>query len=902
MHMIVKNLILNGIKKTIVCDEHKRLVDVIRDDFSLKGTKKGCDGTGQCGACTAIMNGKAVRSCLIGMGALPQDAQVTTVEGIGTLEHPHPIQKAFAYAGAIQCGFCTPGMIVTAKALLDKNPAPSQADIRRAFRNNLCRCTGYNAIIRAVQLAGKLISGDETEEALRVDTSKGTFGKPVPRPNSLAKATGTTIFGNDIALPPGTVHLKILRSPHKHAIIKSIDTGKAGKMRGILGIITAGNIPGSNTLTYYVPAYVTTIVPTEPILCTTKANYLGAPLAIIAAETVEQAEAALTEVKVEYEVLPNYRTPQDSLNEGAIPIRPEYEANSTFTSYLKKNGDRHAADKAMSDSDLVVSAELITSHQPHLVIEPDSAIAFMDGETLTVISRTVAIHKHIETVAKALDIEPDNIRWIAAACGGSFDYKAYITTEIFAAVAALKYKRPCRLAYTMSETILATTKRARFYIDARLGAGKDGRLKAMRYDFNLDCGAYEGSGGLLMAKTHKCIGGPYHIPHIYGKGTLVLTNNNPFGAVRGPGGAEMALASEVLVDMAAEKLDMDPLEFRFLNAWREGDKANWGKELDCYPYPAMLEKLRPLYHKAIKKAKEASTAELKRGVGIGSGFWGSELDDRDRSLAEVALDPDNGVTIYASWVDSGQGGDIGMLTIASQALGGLPPEKIRLMVNDSRLVPNSGPSVGSRQTATTGNAIRLACEALKKAMQDNHCNDYSDMVAKGLPVRYEGLYTWESPTPTDINSQGQSWQSMSYILSMAEVAVEMATGKVDALKVTSVIDPGIIHNPLAVEGQCEGGINMGTGYALWEDFEPGETATLIQGGIPNFMNSPATECHYNETHRANGPFGGIGLGEVVMFGTPPAILNAIHNACGVRIFEVPAQPERILAALKNKSV
>jgi len=828
--MIVKNFILNGMKRTIVCDENKRLVDVIRDDFSLKGTKKGCDGSGQCGACSVLMNGKAVRSCLITMKAVPTAAHVTTVEGIGSLESPHPIQKAFAYEGAIQCGFCTPGMIVTAKALLDKNSAPSQAEIRRAFRNNLCRCTGYNSIIRAVGLAGKLISGGVKEEALRLDTSKGTFGKRVPRPNSLAKATGSTCFGNDIVLPPNTVHLKILRSPHKHAIIKSIDTRRAEKMSGIVGIITAGNAPGTNTLTYYVPAYVTTIVPTEPILCMTKANYIGAPVAIVAAETVEQAEAALNAVRVEYEVLPNYLTPQDSLNEGAIPIRPEYEANNTFTSYLKKNGDRLATDKAMSDSDLLVSAEFVTSHQPHLVIEPDSAIAFMDGDRLTVMSRTVAIHKHIDMVAKALGIEPEKIRWIAAACGGSFDYKAYLTTEIFAAVAAVKFSRPCKLAYTMSETILATTKRAKFWVNAQLGAGKEGGLKAMLYDYKLDCGAYEGSGGLLMAKTHKCVGGPYNIPNINGVGTMVLTNNNPFGAVRGPGGAEMALVSEVLIDMVAEKLDMDPLEFRFMNAWREGDKANWGKELDCYPYPAMLEKLRPLYNKAIKKAKKESTAELRRGVGIGSGFWGSELDDRDMSLAEVALDPDNGVTVYASWVDSGQGGDIGMLTIASRALGGMPPEKIRLVVNDSRLVPNSGPSVGSRQTATTGNAIRLACEALKKAMKDSHCSDYSDMIAKGLPVRYEGLYTWKSPSPTDINSQGQSWQSVSYILSMAEVAVEVATGKVNALKVTSVIDAGIIHNPLAVEGQCEGGINMGTGYALWEDFEPGKTATLTQGG------------------------------------------------------------------------
>ena len=896
-----KRFFLNGIARAVVCDEQKRLVDVIRDDFSLKGTKKGCDGKGHCGACTVLINGEAARSCLVTMKALPTDAQVTTVEGLGSQGKPHPIQKAFAHEGAIQCGFCTPGMVMAAKALLDKNPAPSEAEIRRAFRNNLCRCTGYNVIIRAVQLAGKLINGDIQEEALRVDASQGAFGKRVPRPNSLTKATGATRFGNDIELPPHTLHLKILRSPHRHALIRGIATDRAERLPGVAGIITAGNMPGANTLTYYLPPYITTIIPTEPILCAAKANYQGAPVAIIAAETAEQAEAALEAIQVEYSVLPDYMTPGESLTEGAIPIRPEYKTNRSFTSYLKKAGDREAAEKALSDSGALVSAEFVTSHQPHLIIEPDNALAFMDGETLVVMSRSVAIYQHLNMVAQALGIGPDRIRWIAAACGGSFDYKAFLTCEIFVAAAALKYGRPCKLAYSMAETILSTTKRARFYVKAQLGAGRDGRLTALRYDFQCDCGAYEGTGALLLSKTHKCIGGPYRIPNIYGSGTMVLTNNNPYGAVRGPGGAEMALVSEVLMDMMAERLRLDPLEFRFLNAWREGDQANWGAELDCYPYPGMLEKLRPLYREALEKAKQASNPEKRRGVGIGAGFWGCHLDDMDRSQAEVELNPDNGVTIYSTWVDSGQGGDIGAVTIASRALGGLAPDKIRLAANDSRLVPNSGPSVGSRQTATTGNAIRLACEALKKAMGDNHCRDYGEMVAKGLPVRYEGLYEWRSPSPTDINSQGQPWQSVSYMLSMAEVEVEMATGKVNVLKVTSVVDGGVIHNPIAVEGQCEGGMNMGAGYTLWEDFEPGKTATLIQGGIPNFLNSPQTECHYQETYRANGPFGGIGLGEVVMFGTPPAVLNAIHHACGARLFKLPARPERLLAQLRKAS-
>ena len=704
-------------------------------------------------------------------------------------------------------------------------------------------------------------------------------------------------------MPLDTLHLKIVRSPHYHAIIKSINTLNAEQMPGVVGVLTAKDIPGTNRLTSSQSVDYKHYIPNERILCDKKIGEWGSPIAIVVAETVEQAAAAVGKVKVEYEVLPYYKTPKQSLAKGAIPIVPEYDSNLTFTGYLKKGiRDKEDAEKTMENADVVVSHSFVTSRQPHLVIEPDNAIAFIDeDDRITIMSKSGSIHDHRSELCRVLDIKPDKLRWIENQSGGSFGYKINITCEGFVALAAMKFRRPCKIVYSMAENILTAGKRSRVWVNAKIGATRDGTIKSLIYDFDQDCGVYDSLGSLLVYKCHKYIGGPHNIPKVYGEGRVVLTNNNRATACcRGLGATQIQLVSEVLIDMLAEKLGIDPLELRYQNAWREGDVGNWGARLDCYPYPAMLERLRPLYQVAKEKAPKESNTEKKRGVGIGGALFGCGLDDiPDNSTAWVELNPDNGVTIYATWADSGEGGDIGILTIASKAMGGLPPEKIRIVTRDSSLTPNGGPSCASRQTSVTGNAIRLACESLLKAMRDNNCKDYNDMVDRGVPLRYEGVHVCNKIVACDENCQGYPVENWQYNLQMAEVEVEIATGRVNVLKMTSVVDVGVIHNPIAVEGQCEGGANMGVGFGLWEDFEPGETNTLLKGGIPNFINSPPVECHYQETFRPNGTFGGTGCGEVVMMGAAPAIVNAIYDACGAMIYEFPAKPEKVLAALKK---
>ena len=890
---------VNGVKRQVISDESRRLADLIRDDLRLTGTKKGCL-EGHCGVCSVIIDGNAVRSCQVALRDLAEGSQITTIEGIGTLEDPHPIQKAFAAEGAIQCGYCTPGMIVVAKALLDQNQQPSEAEIREAFKHNLCRCTGYDSIIRAVQLASALLRGEASDRPLALNVGGDLFGQKVPRPSALAKATGTVQFGDDLDVPSDTLHLKIVRSPHHHAWIRGIDPAEAEQMPGVVGVLTADDIPGENRVWSDPQPQYGDFVLNERVLCDEKVSAWGSPVAVVVAETEEQAAAAVDKVRVDYEVLPTYRTPQESLAEGAVSIVPEYDSNKTFTAYLRKDVKGKAeVEEILHDLPYVVEQEFVTARQSHLTLEPDNAIAFIDDEDrLTVMSKSVSIHSHMRELSRILGIGTDRMRWIENQSGGSFGFKTRITCEAYVALAALKYRRPCKIVYSMAENILTVGTRSRFWAKAKVGADNDGHIKGLLFEVAVDCGANDNMGSQIVYKCNHYFGGPHRIPKAYGAATIVFTNDQRANACcRGLGATPTQLVSEVLLDMLADKAAMDPLEFRYLNAWRPGDVGNWGSETDCYPYPAMLEHLRPLYQAAKARAKEQSTCQKKRGVGVAGAFFGCGLDEiPDTSFAWAELNPDDSVTIHASWADPGQGADIGIVTIASRALDGLPPEKIRFVTRDTDITPNSGPSLASRQTTVTGNAIRRACEALIKAMKDNGCPNYADMKARNLPLLYIGKHVCNH-TLSDKNSQGRPVENWQYNLQMAEVEVDGATGKVKVLKMTTVVDVGVIHNRLVMEGQAVGAANMGTGIALWEEVLPGETDTLLKAGIPNFLNSPPVECHFLETYRERGTYGGVACGEAVIMATAPAILNAIYDACGARLSVFPAKPERVLEAI-----
>lgn len=427
----------------------------------------------------------------------------------------------------------------------------------------------------------------------------------------------------------------------------------------------------------------------------------------------------------------------------------------------------------------------------------------------------------------------------------------------------------------------------------------------METDWSVDHGPYSEFGDLLTLRGAQFMGAGYDIPNILGEGRTVCTNHAWGSAFRSYGSPQSEFASEVLMDELAEKLGVDPFELRYKNVYREGATTPTGQKPEVLSLPEMLDILRPKYKAALEKAKKNSDGKVKRGVGISIGIYGCGLDGPDGSQVRVELNQDNTITVFNTWEDHGQGADMGTLGTAHEALRpmGVSPDRIRLELNDTGNAPDSGPSGGSRQQVVTGRAIQAACELLMGAMRksDGTYRSYDEMKAENISVSYDGK--WTAPaTACDENAQGSPFAVYMYGVFMAEVAVELATGKTSVEKMTLVADIGKVNNRLVTDGQLYGGIAQGIGLALTEDFEDlKKHSTLMGAGFPYAKQvTDDIELIYVETPRPEGPFGAAGAGELPLSSPHAAIINGINNACGVRITRLPALPEKVLAGLKAK--
>lgn len=470
-------LTVNGVKQQIMASPDQTLIELLRKDLHLTGTKQSCDRKGQCGACTVIVDGKAVRSCLRKVVDL-DGTSVITVEGLGTPANPHLIQEAFVLTGAIQCGYCTPGMIMATKALLNQNPNPSITEIKRALARNLCRCTGYKKIIDAVKLSGQFLRGETTPEKIRRGIKNNMIGVSHPRPSAMLKACGLAEFGADIELKDA-LELAVVHSTEHHAVIKSIDTKAAKEMPGVIGIMTADDIKGTNRIRFFEPD--------QPVLCEDKVRCLGDPIAIVAAETKKQAEAAAAAVKVEYEPLPVMMTPEEALADGAVQIHKQWPNLCYSQPQIK--GD---AQKALAQSAAIVEAEFSTQMVHQAPLEPEVCLAYMEGEgkdaQLVIIGRSIMIHAHAAMLKEAIGW--DNLRYKEPYCGGQFGIKAAITSEGIAAAAALHFKRAVRYVPSLAESMLITSKRHPFSMEVKLAADTKGHLTTYVNHFTINKGAY----------------------------------------------------------------------------------------------------------------------------------------------------------------------------------------------------------------------------------------------------------------------------------------------------------------------------------------------------------------------------------------------------------------------------
>ncbi|MGZ3590625.1 MAG: molybdopterin-dependent oxidoreductase [Thermodesulfobacteriota bacterium] len=875
MHEI--NFILNGAPRRIIVNPQKSLLKVIREDLKLTGTKDGCSA-GHCGTCAVLMDSEVVLSCRVPV-TKAQGKEITTIEGIGTLKNPHPLQLAFAKTGAIQCGYCTPGMIVRAKSILDKNPDPSRDEIKKALQPHICRCTGYQKIFEAIELAASNLRGKTKPIELKL-TGKGIIGQPVTRPDALEKATGTTLYAADIAVD-GCAYIKVLRSPHHHAKIIQVDKKEAETIPGVLAVLTAEDVKGTNILKM--------AGDDQPILCGNKVRFIGDPVAAVVATSEEIAAYATEKIEVTYEPLESVKTPEEALKEGAIKVHDD--RSNLFFEQPIIHGD---VKKGFSESEVVVEKTYTTQSVEHGYLENDAGVAYMDENgKLIVMSASQNIHAHRKTIAEAVGLPLDKVRVIQTPTGGAFGGKLDVSVGGILGLAALKLKRPVKLVYTRSETFAATPKRHPFLMKVKVGAKKDGTLMALDFDLTADGGAYKSFSNSVTQRGVIHSQGPYRFPNANVYGKTVYTNTAFKGAMRGFGAPQVAFAIESILDELASELKMDPLALRMKNGFVKGDTTICGQVLDhAIGFQECMGNLKPLYEKALKEAKAKTTNEIKRGVGLG-GVWfgpGRSAPDQSEAWAELLLDDTLQVWIAAS--DMGQGTDTMFWQIAAETMG-FPLERVKVFTTDTEITPDGNFSAGSRQTYVSGRAVQMAVEELKKAMDEKGVKTYNEMKAKDLPTLYKAVNKPITSRPDPKTGQGVPWETYSFGIQMAEVAVEAKTGKVDVLKITSVHDLGTVINIQNVEGQLHGGIYMGLGYALMEEFIYAKTDSFAKFRVPRAKDMPDMEVITLNIPRKKGPFGASGTAEYADVPTAPAIANAICNACGVRVRDLPITPEKI---------
>ncbi len=871
-------LTINGSKKKFYVSPDMALIDLLRDDLHLTGTKQSCDRKGQCGACTVIVNGKAIRSCLKKVVDL-EGAEVVSIEGLGTPENPHLIQEAFVLAGAIQCGFCTPGLIMSTKALLDQNRNPGLSEIKKALARNLCRCTGYKKIIDAVILAGRFLRKETTPAGVYKSLGDKAFGASHPRSSGILKACGLAKFTADIKVDDA-LELAVVHSTEFHAKIKSIDTAAAKKMPGIVGIMTADDIKGTNRIRF--------IANDKVVLCEDAVRTLGDPIAIVAAKKRDQARKAAAAVRVEYEKLPVMMNPEEALAKGAYQIH-KHSPNLCY-SQQQIVGD---ADKVLANSAMVVEGMFSTQMNHQAALEPETALAYFEGEELIVVGRGIMIHTHAAQIKEAVGW--DKVRCKEPFVGGHFGIALTITSQAIAAAAAVYFKKAARYIPSLTESMLITSKRHPFSMKIKLGADADGHLTAYSNEFVVDKGAYFLTGPVIPIRSLQMLSGSYKIPNIYAKATMSYTNNASGGAARGAGPPQVAFPLECAMDMLAEKTGMDPLTFRQINSLKAGEAMSVGAVAEIWTFPELCDLIRPRYEKAKKEASAFKKGVTRRGVGLGCYSFGiAEFGDSAR--VSVEMDKDNGITIYGAVADPGEGNESMLKQIAAHMLN-LPLDKVRLYTRDTDKTVETGAAGGSRITYMCGGALTDAVKKLQKVMKESGAMTHDELIKSGQPIRFDGVRNIQGKGDLDPNGQGSGYDSQVHNIQMAEIEVNTETGEIRVIKMTSAVDAGPIIHPHNFEGQNEGGMDQGVGWALREEYIHGKTKDWISFKFPTTETSFDVEYIIRESPRTRGPLGMTGIGEMTMTSTAPAVINAIKDACGVRIYDLPATPAKVKDAL-----
>ncbi len=908
---------VNGAPTQVDVEEHEYLADVLRNRLGLTGTKIGCNEA-ECGICTVLVNGTPVVSCIY-PALRAAGASVETIEGLAQGETLHPLQEAFVEGGAPQCGYCIPGVIMTAKGLIDTHPDPTDHDIKVALKDTLCRCAGYSFIKHAIQSAAKQIRDGKPQNHLPVLPETvaplNVIGRPLPRPDAVLKVTGKALYSDDFTFP-GMLHARTLRAKYPHARILKIDTSKARALPGVRAVLTADDVPGDKNHGLVIQDW--------PALAVDKVRYIGDPVAIVAADTRDIASAALALIDVEYEVLPVVSDPVKAHE----PDAPLVMESGNLLKHIKvRRGD---VEQGFAEADLILEETFHTPAYDHAFLEPECSIGRIaeDGRYEIIVGSQIPYQDRSQ-VARCLGVADDQVRIKGALIGGGFGGKEDIAGQIHVALLTRATGRPVKMLYDRHESLIFHPKRHATQITVKIGAKNDGTLTAVQTTLYGDSGAYASLGEKVMTRATTHSAGPYEVPNVKADCYAMYTNNPPAGAFRGFGVLQSAFAVESAMDMLAERLALDPIDLRRKNLHRVGTVTNTGQTLR---ESVGLEKCLDLVSAEVAKLKEntqPASKNKRRAWGLAVGYKNTGLGGGapDKSSAEVELYADGTVQVRTSAAEIGQG-LVGVVAMCAAEELGMKYEDVRVLLSDTDLTPDGGPTTASRQTFVTGNAARMAARTLRNAIEATLSELYDQapenirfeeglarVNGHSLPmsevaqiftrqgIEPKATYEYWAPKTQPLGTGGDMHFAFSYAAQAAEVEVDLDTGEVKVLQMVAAHDIGRAINPLALQGQIEGGMVMGLGHAMTEEFivEDGIVFTdvLARYKMPSIKHAPPITSFIVEDAASTGPYGAKGVGEIASIPTLAAISNAVYNACGVRLHKLPVDQDSLLLALKS---